>query len=256
MTKTFWLLAFALSATMSVTSARAGSYRLTASPTGQQQLSYQDGKATLLSRLDKSNAILVVMRDSYDDKEGPLFLLGVLNGGASPVNLTETNVTASTISGPIDVLTVGDLQEQARQDVRKQVNAARWRGIGAALSGAGAAMSANSSGYYSGSATTFGNNTYVNGTYTPPRDTSLQQAQAARQVAAARQDMDAARASVSDAYEMAEKYGFKPATVQSGEKVFSPLPLGVINRKADAISVSVTIGYDVHRFDFQLQRYR
>lgn len=244
----FIRLVVATSAIVAISSsAQAASVRVTPQAGPAQTIRYVDGRATLLSPGQASAAVLVLRTDLIDTKDSVGFVLGVRNLGSNAFNLTPAEVAVTTDKGSVAVLTAGDLQALARQRVKKEVNAARWRGVASALSAGG-----SSSGSFDATTTRFGNTTTTSGTYTPPENDAYRQYLAQQGVARARADMDRARAGLPEAYAEAEAAAFKPATVEPGADVYTPMPLATLPSKATRLDITLTVNGDTHRFHFTL----
>lgn len=251
--RTLPALAFACVLACSPAAARAaaGAFAVEPKPGASQELSYRDGRSGVFSTQPRSAVILVLIQDRFAVDDMPVFYIGVENGGPSATNLTASNITATTDAGAVRVLTVGDLMLIEREEVNKRITSARWRAFGAALGAAGASMGGNT-GTFEATGSTFGDTTTVQGTYTPPRDNSAAVRAYQNDIARAQGDAERASGSLPARYAYAEKYGFRPATIEAGKQAFSALPLDPLPKKATKLTVSVSINGETHVFEYGL----
>jgi hypothetical protein len=231
--------------------AAPGAFAVEPKPGASQELTYRDGRSGVLSTQPHSSVILVLIQDKFALDDMPIFYLGVGNEGAAATNLTASNITATTDAGPVRVLTVGDLMLIEREEVNKKITSARWRAFGAALGSVGAAMG-SSTGTFEATGSTFGETTTVQGTYTPPRDNSAAVRAYQNDITRALDDGERAAGTLPARYSRAEKYGFRPATIEAGKMAFSALPLDPLPKKATKLTVSVSVNGETHAFEYGL----
>jgi hypothetical protein len=231
--------------------AAQGAFAVEAKPGAAQSLTYRDGRGAVLSTQSQGSVILLLLQDRFSVDDLPIFYLGVQNTGATATNLTASNIQATTDAGPVRILTIGDLMLIEREEVNKKITSARWRAFGAALGAAGASMGGNT-GTFEATESTFGGATTVQGTYTPPRDNSAAVRAYQNDITRANGDAERAAGSLPARYAYAEKYGFRPATIEAGKQSFSALPLDPLPRKATKLTVSVSLNGETHVFEYGL----
>jgi hypothetical protein len=231
--------------------AAPGAFSAEPKPTAYQSLTYNQGRGGLLSTMANSSVALILLQDRFASDDFPIFYLGVENPTKAATNLTASNISVATNVGPVRILTAGDLRLIERDEVNKRITSARWRAFGATLGAMGAAMGGNT-GTFEATESSFGGTTTIEGTYTPPRDNS--QAVRAYQEDAARAQRDAERAagSLEGRYASAEKYGFRPSTIEAGKQTFTAMPIDELPAKATNLTISVNVNGDTHVFQYAL----
>ncbi len=241
------ILASALLA-MSAGAASAGD--LTIAPSAGQPITYLHGKPAIMSTQPHGQVALMLTAERVPEKEvAELMRIGVENRSDAATNFTRDNISITTESGPVKVMSASDLQGIAHKQISRQVWGARLRGVAAALGSASASMNG---GTFESTTTHFGGMSTTTGSYTSPLAGVAQQQMAREDMAQAVADMHAAQASRPELDAEAEKHGFTPATVAPGAEAFSAVPVVGLTRAMKHLTVLVQLNGETHTFGFDV----
>ncbi|WP_337186096.1 hypothetical protein [Phenylobacterium sp.] len=232
-------IAWAISVVLTPAVAVARDLAITAMPREGQELQYRNGRPVIISGGPRAAVSAVLLTERVEDRGLSLLLVARAVAATSPVNIGPADLRAATDAGPAKILTGGDMEAQAKSDVKRQVLAARLRGMGAALQG--------SSGSFEAQTTYSGRTAHTTGSYTPPLDSYAA-------VADARREIDAAQASAGERAASARSLGFNPFTLQPGEYGSTIVPISEIPRSAKEFALLVKVDGEVHTFMFDLGR--
>ncbi|MBL8773639.1 MAG: hypothetical protein JNK30_19795 [Phenylobacterium sp.] len=240
--------------TLGTSPAIAKDWKLTLIPADGQEVTFEDGRPFVRSdKAPRSGVALIVATERFAEKQTPTLVVIAKNYLDQPVNFTLANVTVSVDAEPnVAVLTVDDIQAQARTAEKKARQAAMWQAIAVGLQ-AGAANMQQTSTYQSRTFTPYGS-TSTFGTITTPANpyaSSAIVANGQNQIAATlengRRQADAILASADDR-------GFRPATIAPQGSEASPLTLTRLPKKATTLKIDVALNGETHSFTFGLSQ--
>ncbi len=231
----------------------AKDWKLALVPGPEQEVAYQDGRQVVRSKKPpKSGAALVVATERFAPKQSPTFLLTVKNYTDQPVNFTLANVVVTVDVGEVSVLSVSDIEAEARSVEKKAKQAAMWQAIAVGLQAGSAGMSQTST-YNSRSYTPYGSvATY--GTITTPGNQAASSAILANGTAQIQATRDQGRAAANEILQSADDRGFHPATIEPDGLSNTALTLTRIPPKATTLRVEVNLNGEAHTFVFQLSQ--
>ncbi len=229
----------------------AKDWKLALIPGPEQEIAYQDGRQVVRSKKPpKSGAALVIATERFAPKQSPTFILTVKNYTDRPVNFTLANVVVTLDVGTASVLSVSDIEAEARSVEKKAKQAAMWQAIAVGLQAGSAGMSQTSS-YTSRSYTPYGSvSTY--GTVTTPGDQAASSAILANGSAQIQATREQGRAAANEILQSADDRGFHPATIEPDGLSTTALTLTRIPPKATNLRMEVNLNGEVHTFVFQL----
>lgn len=199
--------------------AQAAPIRIEPVQTLGSPVQYRDGMAGARSTLAKSEAAIVVVRETLDEKDAPVIALAVKNYGQAAFNLTRQNVEVRVDGQPQQVFTRDEMTAATLERARKRE---RWARIAAGLDGVGAAMRDE-----------------------PTRPNPKFQ-----------RDVEAAQIEGAAAVEAARDYGFVAQTLEPGESHWTELGLGPLPKGAQEVTIVVVIDDETHTFPLKVARYR
>lgn len=231
----------------------AKDWKLTLLPTADQEITYEDGRQVVRSKKPpKSGAALVLATERWAPKQSPTFVLTVKNYTDQPVNFTLANVRVALDVGETSVLSVSDIEAQARAVEKKARQAAMWQAIAVGLQ-AGAAGMQQTSTYNSHSYTPYGPVSTF-GSITTPGNQAASSAILANGSAQIRATQDQGRAAANEILSSADDRGFRPATVEPDGLTTTALTLTRIPPKATSLHVEIILSGETHVFAFQLDQ--
>lgn len=199
--------------------AQAAPIRIEPVQTLGSPVQYRNGMAGARSTLARSEAAIVVVRETLDEKDPPVIALAVKNHGQAAFNLTRENVQVRVDGQLQPVFTRDELTAATLERARKRE---RWARIAAGLNGVGAAMRDE-----------------------PTRpDPKFQR------------DIEAAEIEGAAAVEAAQNYGFVAQTLAPGESHWTELGLGPLPKGAEVVTIVVVINDETHTFPLKVARYR
>jgi hypothetical protein len=199
--------------------AQAAPIRIEPVQTLGSPVQYREGMAGARSSLARSEAAIVVVRETLDEKDPPMIALAVKNFGQAAFNLTRDNVEVRVDGQLQPVFTRAEMVTATLEAARKRERRARML---AALDGAGAAM----------------------------RDRPT------RPNPAFERDIVVAQVEGAEAVEAAHEYGFVAQTVEPGEDHSTDLGLGPLPKGASELTIVVSVGQETHTFPLKISRYR
>lgn len=236
------------------TLAFAKDWKLTLVPAPGQDVTFEDGRPFVRSdKAPRSGVALIVATERFAEKQSPTLVVIAKNYSDQPVNFTIANITVSVDAEPqVAIVTVDDLQAQARAAEKKARQAAMWQAIAVGLQ-AGAAGMPQTSTYNSHSFTPYGSvSTY--GTITTPGNTYASQAVLANgqnQIAAT---LENGRRRAEEILASADDRGFRPVTISPNGSEASPLTLTRLPKKATSLKIDVSLNGETHSFAFGLSQ--
>lgn len=239
--------------TLSPVSASAKDWRLALVANPDQEVAYQDGRQVVRSKKPpRSGAALVIATERFGTKQSPTFVLTVKNYTAEPVNFTLANVSVVADVGEVSVLSVSDIEAQARLVEKKAKQAAMWQAVAVGLQ-AGAANMSQTSTYTSRTYTPYGAVSSF-GTVTTPGDSAASSAIMANGNAQIRGTIEQGRAAANEILNRADDRGFRPATIEPDGISTTALTLTRIPPKATSLRVDVNLNGEAHSFAFSLSQ--
>lgn len=181
---------------------------------------YRNGVAGAQSVRGRSAVALMVIRSTADEREAPILGLAVENRGETSFNLTPQSVEVRSDTGVVTpLLTRDEFVSGAEEKARKRESRAR---LAMALDSMGGAM----------------------------RD------QPQRPDPSFARNLDRAREEGAASVEAAQNRGFLAQTVDGGERYMTDLGLTVLPKGVKELTVTVTVGGDVHTFPLRVTRER
>ena len=235
-------------------SAFAKDWKLTLLPAPDQEVTYEDGRPFVRSdKAPNSGVALIVATERFAEKQSPTLVLIAKNYLDQPVNFTLANVTVSVDAAPqVSVVTVGDIEAQARAAEKRARQAAMWQAIAVGLQ-AGAAGMPQTNTYRATSFTPYGTASTF-GSYTTPANpyaSSAILANGQNQIAAT---VENGRRRAEEILASAEDRGFRPMTIAANESEASPLTLTRIPKKAASLKIDIALNGETHSFAFRLDQ--
>lgn len=221
---------------------------------GQQELLYNRGTPTLVSRAPESLVVVQAAPETYEKSDRLKFAIAVSYRGQQPIDVSEASVKAKVDGRSAPVVTA----EQLRKE---ESSRATWEAVAIALNGASAQLNATNSAYstqtgtYSGNTySSGGRSAYSSGSYS---GTTYNPAQAQAASLAAQQATNAqigtASARAQENMASINENTFQRTTLLAGGRtsgivtVESPAKRGTTSH----IELSVSVGADTHRFNFR-----
>ncbi|KRB42517.1 MAG: hypothetical protein V4514_07580 [Pseudomonadota bacterium] len=228
-----WTFCIALTALAAASTAAADTLTFTPQPSASQKLGVASGKPALQSDGRAVSAVLVLNNATLDAAAAPIFLVGVHNAAAAPLNITIKSISAKAGETVVHVFTAEELRKSAQDHLTIAQSQLRAR----TDPNAGLGQSSN-----------IGYVRKPGGAYLV--DTTPQVGSNKRLAAEAQVRVEAATAALASA----DAAGFKPATIAAGENAWIPMTLAALPKKASTLQLTLTAAGETHVFTYAVTR--